>query len=111
MAHVPDPFLVPADGARLTIGGRGYSSLTRSIEVAARGTKTGALVGETDYEPTDAEHRFTSTGIKFWKHPDAMRSYRESTGRSVISTHISPEGRCNLTCDYCSVSHRSFHNT
>jgi organic radical activating enzyme len=59
---------------------------------------------------TDEEHRFTSTGIKFWRHKAQMESYRAGTGRTVISTHISPEGACNLKCPYCSVSHRNTHS-
>lgn len=62
-------------------------------------------------QPSAMEHRFTSTGIKFWKHQESMESYRAGTGRTVISTHIAPEGRCNLTCSYCSVSERTFHST
>jgi organic radical activating enzyme len=62
-------------------------------------------------QPSAMEHRFTSTGVKFWKHQDALESYRAGTGRTVISTHIAPEGRCNLTCSYCSVSERTFHST
>ena len=50
---------------------------------------------------------YTSTGVKFWRHPEQMRSFREGTGHTVISTHISPEGRCNLDCPYCSVSLRT----
>lgn len=61
--------------------------------------------------PSAMEHRFTSTGVKFWKHRDAMESYRDGTGRSIISTHVSPEGRCNLKCSYCSVSERKLHST
>ena len=57
-------------------------------------------------EPSPMEHKFTSTGVKFWKHREAMESYRDGTGRSVISTHVAPEGRCNLKCSYCSVSER-----
>ncbi len=56
--------------------------------------------------PSPMEHKFTSTGVKFWKHQDAMESYKAGTGRSVISTHVAPEGRCNLKCSYCSVSER-----
>lgn len=56
--------------------------------------------------PSAMEHKFTSTGVKFWKHKDAMESYKAGTGRSVISTHVAPEGRCNLKCSYCSVSER-----
>lgn len=62
-------------------------------------------------EPSAMEHRFTSTGIKFWKHRGSLESYRQGTGRTVISTHIAPEGRCNLKCSYCSVSERTLHST
>ena len=55
---------------------------------------------------TEQEHEYTSTGIKFWRHRDALESYVNGTGRTVISTHISPEGACNLKCPYCSVSKR-----
>lgn len=102
MAHVPDPYLVGAGDARLTIEGRDPDAS------AALAEPPGA---EEEYAPSESEHRFTSTGIKFWKHRTALESYREGTGHSVVSTHISPEGRCNLTCDYCSVSHRTFHST
>lgn len=59
---------------------------------------------------TDEEHMYTSTGIKFWRHKEAMMSYRENKGYTVISTHISPEGLCNLKCPYCSVTKRDVHN-
>lgn len=55
---------------------------------------------------TKQEHEFTSTGVKFWRHKDSLESYVNGTGRTVISTHISPEGSCNLRCPYCSVSKR-----
>ena len=55
---------------------------------------------------SDDEHRFTSTGIKFWRHKDAMLAYRFQNGNTIISTHISPEGSCNLSCPYCSVTKR-----
>ena len=56
------------------------------------------------------EHTFTSTGIKFWRHQDQMFSYKSWGGESVISTHISPEGACNLKCPYCSVTYRDTHS-
>lgn len=61
--------------------------------------------------PSEMEHRFTSTGVKFWRHKDAMESYKAGAGRSIVSTHVSPEGRCNLKCSYCSVSERTLHST
>lgn len=61
-------------------------------------------------EKTQMEHRYTSTGIKFWRHQLQMESYRAGAGDSVISTHISPEGACNLSCPYCSVTYRDTHS-
>jgi organic radical activating enzyme len=62
-----------------------------------------------NWERTPQEHKFTSTGIKFWRHQAALESYRDGTGSSVISTHVSPEGACNLKCPYCSVTYRDTH--
>lgn len=58
----------------------------------------------------DPSELYTSTGRKFFLHREAMDSYRDGGGRSVVSTHISPEGACNLRCPYCSVTHRDTHN-
>lgn len=52
------------------------------------------------------EAHFTSTGLKFFAHPEKIKAYQEGNGRTVISTHISPEGRCDLNCSYCSVRDR-----
>lgn len=52
------------------------------------------------------EHKFTSTGIKFWRHPDQMGAYQMGLGDTIISTHVAPEGSCNLSCPYCSVKKR-----
>ena len=35
--------------------------------------------------PTESEHKFTSTGIKLWRHPLAMKSYRSMKGSSSCS--------------------------
>ena len=59
---------------------------------------------------TPEEHKYTSTGIKFWRHPEQMNNYKEGNPNTVISTHISPEGACNLTCAYCSVTYRDTHS-
>lgn len=59
---------------------------------------------------SEQEHKFTSTGIKFWRHQEQMINYRQNNPSTVISTHISPEGVCNLSCPYCSVTHRDVHN-
>jgi len=58
-------------------------------------------------EPIDI---YTSTGVKFWYHPKQMLSYLHGTGKTIVSTHISPEGKCNLACSYCSVSRRNSHD-
>jgi len=55
---------------------------------------------------SEQEHRFTSTGIKFWRHRNQMIAYQLGDPNTIISAHISPEGRCNLNCEYCSVSKR-----
>ncbi|MCH9650145.1 MAG: radical SAM protein [Deltaproteobacteria bacterium] len=59
---------------------------------------------------TPREHQFTSTGKKFWRHPEQMKAYRQGGGHSIISTHVSPEGACNLKCPYCSVTYRDTHS-
>ena len=35
-----------------------------------------------------------------------MLNYKNGNPNSVVSTHISPEGACNLKCPYCSVTYR-----
>lgn len=55
---------------------------------------------------SESEHKYTSTGIKFWRHQEAMENYSNGNPNTVISTHISPEGACNLKCPYCSVTYR-----
>ena len=55
------------------------------------------------------EHKYTSTGIKFWRHQEQMINYKNNNPNSVVSTHISPEGACNLKCPYCSVTYRDTH--
>jgi organic radical activating enzyme len=57
-------------------------------------------------DKSEKEHKFTSTGIKFWKHRYQMDNYRNGDPNTIISTHISPEGSCNLNCHYCSVKKR-----
>lgn len=52
------------------------------------------------------ESKYTSTGAKFWLHSEAMEAYRAGDPHSIISTHVSPTARCNLSCDFCSVSRR-----
>jgi len=54
---------------------------------------------------------YTSTGVKFWKHENQMMNYKNSNDNTIISTHISPTGSCNLNCSYCSVKKRKCQNT
>ena len=61
-------------------------------------------------EKSDEEHKYTSTGIKFWRHQEQMFNYKNGKNDTVISTHISPEGSCNLKCPYCSVTYRDTHS-
>jgi len=61
-------------------------------------------------DKSEAEHKYTSTGIKFWRHQNQMMSYKDGGGDTVISSHVSPEGACNLKCPYCSVTYRSTHS-
>jgi len=61
-------------------------------------------------EKSEQEHVYTSTGIKFWRHQEQMWSYKNGQGHTIISTHISPEGACNLKCPYCSVTYRDTHS-
>ena len=56
--------------------------------------------------PTKLDN-YTSTGVKFWLHKEQMENYRNGNPGTIISTHISPEGACNLDCSYCSVHKRT----
>ena len=70
----------------------------------------GDYFDEIDQEKTEMEHKYTSTGIKFWRHQEQMFAFKEDRPNSVVSTHISPEGACNLKCPYCSVTYRDTHS-
>lgn len=48
---------------------------------------------------------FTSTGAKFWHHPEALKGLREGTPRPVVA-HIMPTDICQHTCAFCSVATR-----
>lgn len=106
-----------------TCSDRKLAAYTEGVSLSVKGrplhpSQQSASAGEHDLpgifqgrQPSSMEHKFTSTGIKFWKHKDALDSYKAGTGQTVISTHIAPEGRCNLKCSYCSVSERTLHST
>jgi organic radical activating enzyme len=49
---------------------------------------------------------YTSTGKKFLRHRSQIEQYIKIEPRTIISTHISPEGSCNLNCSYCCQSKR-----
>lgn len=53
------------------------------------------------------EDIYTSTGAKLFQHTEQLNRYRDGFPYTIIATHISPEGRCNLNCSYCSVTNRS----
>lgn len=61
-------------------------------------------------EKSEQEHRYTSTGIKFWRHQKQMMEFKTGGCNTVITTHVSPEGACNLSCPYCSVTYRDTHS-
>ncbi|KKN39028.1 hypothetical protein LCGC14_0747520 [marine sediment metagenome] len=67
-----------------------------------------------DWEKTEEEHAYTSTGIKFWRHHQQMEEFlwpQDGFPRNtVVSTHVSAEGMCNLRCPYCSVTYRDNHS-
>lgn len=54
----------------------------------------------------DLTNTFTSTGAKFFAHQEAMQKLRNGEGRP-ITTHVMLTDRCNHTCAFCSVQHRS----
>ncbi len=58
-------------------------------------------------DKSQSEYLFTSTGDKFIYHKSSLDAFRNNTGKTIISTHISPEGACNLKCPYCSVAYRN----
>ena len=58
----------------------------------------------------ESEEAYTSTGRKFLFHLDRLQEFQQTGRTNPISTHISPEGRCNLKCAYCSVSSRETFN-
>ncbi len=67
-------------------------------------------VKDLNHTKSEQEHIYTSTGIKFWRHQQQMLEYKAGGHSSIISTHISPEGACNLKCPYCSVTYRDTHS-
>ena len=48
---------------------------------------------------------FTSTGKKFWHHPEALTALQEGKPKPVVS-HIMPTDICQHKCSFCSVQTR-----
>jgi len=48
---------------------------------------------------------FTSTGQKFWHHPEALKGLQNGHPRPVV-THLMPTDICQHTCAFCSVQTR-----
>jgi MoaA/NifB/PqqE/SkfB family radical SAM enzyme len=53
---------------------------------------------------------YTSTGDKLYAWSDRLVEFKNIGTTLPISTHISPEGSCNLKCSYCSVTKRNQHS-
>lgn len=49
---------------------------------------------------------FTSTGVKFFAHQEAMEKLRNGKGQPIV-THVMLTDVCNHTCAFCSVQHRA----
>lgn len=56
-------------------------------------------------EMKDLSQSFTSTGSKFWNHPEALEGLRNGKPRCVTS-HIMLTDTCQHTCAFCSVQTR-----
>lgn len=53
----------------------------------------------------DLSQSFTSTGSKFWNHPEALEGLRNGSPKPVVS-HIMLTDICQHTCAFCSVATR-----
>lgn len=49
---------------------------------------------------------FTSTGLKFFAHQEAMENLRNGKGQPIV-THVMLTDVCNHKCAFCSVQHRA----
>src|SRR5262245_47390649 len=54
---------------------------------------------------TELIDEFTSTGRKFWNHPEALKALKDGKPRPIVS-HIMPTDTCQHTCSFCSVQTR-----
>lgn len=89
-----------------------YSSAFVLTEEELRGEKRNVRFEASSIPHTlgESEEAYTSTGKKFLFHLDRLQEFQATGRTNPISTHISPEGRCNLKCAYCSVSSRETFN-
>ena len=55
------------------------------------------------------ERQFTSTGEKLFRHPEALKRFRDEGKATPIVMHIMKTSRCNLKCSFCSVKDRKHH--
>lgn len=55
------------------------------------------------------ENVFTSTGVKFLHHPEAILKVQLLRTAIPISVQIAPTSRCNLSCVFCSNVNRDKH--
>lgn len=62
-------------------------------------------------ENEDYERQFTSTGEKLYRHPEALKRFRDEGKATPIVMHIMPTSACNLKCSFCSVKDRQNHET
>lgn len=54
---------------------------------------------------TELLDEFTSTGKKFWHHPEALRALKEGKPKPIV-THLMPTDTCQHKCSFCSVQTR-----
>ena len=113
-----NPIITVVGDAHITIDGRLQDVLLD--EDLARKVFTRLSAGEnysdcfvfdegqtpTSMEHVEIEHRYTSTGMKLWRHADQLWAYKNGEPGSVVYAQISPEGACNLKCPYCCVTYR-----
>ena len=90
---------------RICETGNYSSSFVIKEQNGKRNSENGRAVVE--HRLTEKEKNFTSTGDKFYKHLDRLREFQKTGRTNPVSCHISPEGKCNLKCAYCSVTNRN----
>jgi len=56
-------------------------------------------------------NKYTSTGVKFMRHKEAIELCRESGMATPISLQVAPTSKCNLKCSFCSNVNRTTHES